>query len=73
VLALGGPVVTEHGRVPATDLVRFEVAQLHLAQGREDQTFKELVVLLSGARGEVAFSEAAAGESGEKVEFGPFG
>jgi hypothetical protein len=43
---------------------------LHLAQGREDQTLKELVVLLSGARGEVALCEAVAGESGQKVEFG---
>jgi hypothetical protein len=43
VLALGGPVVTEHGRVPAPDPVRFEAAQLDLAQGREDQTLKEVV------------------------------
>jgi hypothetical protein len=70
VLGLGGPIVTEHGRVPATYLVRFEVAQLHLAQARHDQALEELGVFLAGARSEVAFGEVAAGESGQEVEFG---
>jgi len=70
VLALGGPILTQHGRVPTTDPAGFEVAQLHLAQGRQDQVLEELVVLLSRARRQVTLGYTAAREPVQEVELG---
>ena len=67
---MGGTVFAQHRRVPVADTVRVEVAQLHGAQGRQDQVLEDLVVLLARPRGEVAIRQAANRVAGDRTDFG---